>query len=80
MLFLARKHVCYWKSPERLNLGGILYTSFQRGRRCFSRKTEASSSFSNGTGESPCVPVYIKPSDARIIYAVAPAMGHNKVH
>lgn len=51
-----------------------------RGRRCFSKNTEASSSYANGTGENPYVPVNTKLSDARVIYAVAPAMGHNQVY
>ncbi|KAM5577808.1 histone deacetylase 14 [Rosa sericea] len=84
VLFLARQRFCNWKSPERLHLDaifatdGILYKNLRRGRGCFSKTTEASSSFSNGTEESPFIPVNTKPSDARIIYAVAPAMGHNQ--
>ncbi|XP_024178092.1 histone deacetylase 14 isoform X2 [Rosa chinensis] len=84
VLFLARQRFCNWRSPERLHLDaifatdGILYKNLRRGRGCFSKTTEASSSFSNGTGESPYILVNTKPSDARIIYAVAPAMGHNQ--
>lgn len=86
VLLLARKHFCSWKSHERFDLDaifardGVLYKSLGRGRRCFSKNTEASSSYANGTGENPYVPVNTKLSDARVIYAVAPAMGHNQVY
>ncbi|KAK9950124.1 hypothetical protein M0R45_005626 [Rubus argutus] len=84
VLLLARKRFCSWKSHERFDLDGIfardgvLYKSLGRGRRCFSKNTEASSSYANGTGENPYVPLNTKLSDARVIYAVAPAMGHNQ--
>lgn len=82
-LFLVRKHLCKWKSHSRFDLdakfvrGRILNKSW-RGRRCFSEKAETPISCSNGTGEDPFIPVNKKLSDARVIYAVAPAMGHNK--
>lgn len=84
VLLLARQRFCRWKSHERFDLDaifardGVLYKSLGRGRRCFSKNTEASSSYSNGTGENLYVPVNTKLSDARVIYAVAPAMGHNQ--
>ena len=86
VLLLARQRFCSWKNHERFDLDaifardGVLYKSLGRGRRCFPKDTEASSSYSNGTGENPYVPVNTKLSDARVIYAVAPAMGHNQVY
>lgn len=83
-LFLVRKHLCKWKNHSRFDLDEkfvrdrILNKSW-RGRRCFSEKAETPISCSNGTGEDPFIPVNKKLSDARVIYAVAPAMGHNKV-
>ncbi|XP_050141746.1 histone deacetylase 14, chloroplastic isoform X4 [Malus sylvestris] len=82
-LFLVRKHLCKWKSHSRFDLDAkfvrdrILNKSWRR-RRCFSEKAETPISCSNGTGEDPFIPVNKKLSDARVIYAVAPAMGHNK--
>lgn len=85
-LFLARQHLCKWKNHSRFDLEAkfvrnrILNKSLRSGRRCLSEKTEASISCSTGTGVDPLIPVNKKLSDARIIYAVAPAMGHNQVH
>lgn len=84
-LFLARQHLCKWKNHSRFDLEAkfvrnrILDKSLRRGRRCLSEKTEASISCSTGIGEDPLIPVK-KLSDASVIYAVAPAMGHNQVH
>lgn len=78
--------MCKWKNHSRFDLEAkfvrnkILNKSLRRGRRCLSEKTEASISCSTGTGEDPLIPVNKKLSDARVIYAVAPAMGHNQVH
>ncbi|PQP91789.1 histone deacetylase 14 isoform X1 [Prunus yedoensis var. nudiflora] len=83
-LFLARQHLCKWKNHSRFDLEAkfvrnrILNKSLRRGRRCLSEKREASISCSTGTGEDPLIPVNKKLSDARVIYAVAPAMGHNQ--
>ncbi|XP_048335126.1 histone deacetylase 14, chloroplastic isoform X2 [Ziziphus jujuba] len=83
-LFCVRKHLCQWRNYTRGNLDANFLSNknFQKGSRkgrgCFSKKRDASISCSNGTGQDLYVPANDKLIGARVIYAVAPAMGHNQ--
>jgi hypothetical protein len=54
--------------------------NWTRGRRYFSRSIGTSISCSNGIGNDPYIPSNEKVTNAKLIYAVAPAMGHNQVY
>uniref|UniRef100_A0A2N9J7K8 Histone deacetylase domain-containing protein n=1 Tax=Fagus sylvatica TaxID=28930 RepID=A0A2N9J7K8_FAGSY len=56
----------------------FLPKNFRRGRKCFSRSIGASISCSNGIGKDLYVASDERITNARVIYAVAPAMGHNQ--
>ncbi|OMP08590.1 Histone deacetylase superfamily, partial [Corchorus capsularis] len=84
VMFLVRNNVVKWKSHRRFSLNTALL-----GRGCFCKpsiarkkayskgiKTSVSCSYS--TEESNSLPSLKQLSDARVIYAVAPALGHNK--
>ena len=86
VLFFVRHHLYKWKSHIRIDMDGKFAggqfspKKLRGGRRCFSRSIGgASISCSNSMGKDPYVPSNEKITNARLIYAVAPAMGHNQV-
>nr|XP_023899914.1 histone deacetylase 14-like [Quercus suber] len=85
VLFFVRHHLYKWKSPIRIDVDGKFVggqfspKKLRSGRRCFSRSIGgASISCSNSMGKDLYVPSNEKITNARLIYAVAPAMGHNQ--
>ncbi|XP_050257242.1 histone deacetylase 14, chloroplastic-like isoform X1 [Quercus robur] len=85
VLFFVRHHLYKWKSHIRIDMDGKFAggqfspKKLRGGRRCFSRSIGgASISCSNSMGKDPYVPSNEKITNARLIYAVAPAMGHNQ--
>ena len=86
MLFFVRRHLYKWKSHNRNSMNGkpvgdqFFPKNFRRGRKCFSRSIGASISCSNGIGKDLYVASDERITNARVIYAVAPAMGHNQVY
>ncbi|KAG6660659.1 hypothetical protein CIPAW_03G120300 [Carya illinoinensis] len=82
-MFLVRHHLYKWKSHFRIDADGkfvedqFFPKNLRSGRR-FLRSIGASITCSNGIGKDPYIPSNEKISDARLIYAVAPAMGHNQ--
>ena len=86
VIFFVRHHLYKWKSHIRIDVDGKFVggqfspKKLRRGRRCFSRSIGgASISCSNSMGKDLYVPSNEKITNARLIYAVAPAMGHNQV-
>ena len=77
--------LCKW-NRTRVNLDGkflsneIFQKTLRRGRRCFSTKIVASIPSPSDIGKDPDVPADDKLVGSRLIYAVAPAMGHNQVY
>ncbi|KAF3440608.1 hypothetical protein FNV43_RR18892 [Rhamnella rubrinervis] len=75
--------LCKW-NHTRVSLDGKFLSNenfqktLRRGRRCFLTKIDASISSSNDMGKDPDVPAEDKLVGSRLIYAVAPAMGHNQ--
>ncbi|KAF5480579.1 hypothetical protein F2P56_001318 [Juglans regia] len=82
-MFLVRHHLYKWKSHFRIDADGkfvedqFFPKNLRSGRR-FLRSIGASITCSNGIGKDPYILSNEKISDARLIYAVAPAMGHNQ--
>lgn len=84
--FPVRCHLYKWKSHYRIDADGkflehqFFPKNLRRERRFYARSIGASITCSNDIGKDPYVLSNVKISDARLIYAVAPAMGHNQVY
>lgn len=78
-----RQHLCKWKShtwvhfDTRFLENRFLNKNLRSVRACISKRIDVCCS--NATGNDPCVTTEENLTDARVIYAVAPAMGHNQV-
>lgn len=85
-MFLVWRHLYKWKSLDRIDMDGKFFgdqfflKNLIRGRRHFSRSIGASISCSNGIGNDLYIPSNKEVTNAKLIYAVAPAMGHNQVY
>lgn len=83
-MFLVWRHLYKWKSLDRIDMDGKFFgdqfflKNLIRGRRHFSRSIGASISCSNGIGNDLYIPSNKEVTNAKLIYAVAPAMGHNQ--
>ncbi|XP_062148521.1 histone deacetylase 14, chloroplastic isoform X2 [Alnus glutinosa] len=83
-MFLMWHHLHKWKTHDRIDMYGkfcgdqFFLKNLTRGRRYFSRSIGTSISCSNGIGKDPYIPSNEKVTNAKLIYAVAPAMGHNQ--
>lgn len=85
-LLLVRRRLCGWKKIHTrfgLDVGPLRSTSYHKNLRngsgCFSKRRDITISCSAGVDKDSYVPSNEKLTDARVIYAVAPAMGHNRV-
>ncbi|XVF14817.1 hypothetical protein REPUB_Repub09cG0094100 [Reevesia pubescens] len=84
VMFLVRNRLLKWKHHNTFSLNtrlwghGRFYKHSISGRKCFSKKIETSVSCSYSTEKNDTLPSMKQLSDARVIYAVAPALGHNK--
>lgn len=85
-VFLVWRRLHKWKTHDRIDMDGKFFgdqfflKNLTRGKRCFSRSTGASISCSNSIGKDPYIPTNENVTNAKLIYAVAPAMGHNQVY
>ncbi|XP_010090829.2 histone deacetylase 14 [Morus notabilis] len=84
-LLLVRRRLCGWKKIHTrfgLVVGPLRSTCYHKNLRngsgCFSKRRDISISCSAGVDKDSYVPSNEKPTDSRVIYAVAPAMGHNQ--
>ncbi|XP_059432791.1 histone deacetylase 14, chloroplastic isoform X2 [Corylus avellana] len=83
-MFLVWRRLHKWKTHDRIDMDGKFFgdqfflKNLTRGKRCFSRRTGASISCSNSIGKDPFIPSNENVTNAKLIYAVAPAMGHNQ--
>ncbi|MFQ6647534.1 hypothetical protein Gotur_021320 [Gossypium turneri] len=83
MMFLVRNQVQQWKNYCRFSVNTMLsghrfYKHLLSGRKCVSKNTKTSVSCSYSTEQNDTLPSIKQLSDARVIYAVAAALGHNK--
>nr|KJB75253.1 hypothetical protein B456_012G036200 [Gossypium raimondii]KJB75256.1 hypothetical protein B456_012G036200 [Gossypium raimondii] len=83
MVFLVRNQVQQWKNHCRFSANTMLsehrfYKHLLSGRKCVSKNTKTSVSCSYSTEQNDTLPSINQLSDARVIYAVAAALGHNK--
>ncbi|KAA3464481.1 histone deacetylase 14-like [Gossypium australe] len=83
MMFLVRNQVQQWKNHCRFSVNTMLsghrfYKHLLSGRKCVSKNTKTSVSCSYSTEQNDTLPSIKQLSDARVIYAVAAALGHNK--
>lgn len=84
-LLLVRRGLCKWKNHTRFNfdVGSLRSTFFHKnlrsGSRCFATRRDLSISCSAGNDKDSYEPADEKLTNAKVIYAVAPAMGHNQV-
>ncbi|XP_022774749.1 histone deacetylase 14-like isoform X2 [Durio zibethinus] len=84
VMFLVRNHELKWKNHNRFSLNtkllgdGHFCKHSISGRKCFSKNIRSSVSCSYSTEKNDTLPSVKQLSDARVIYAVAPALGHTK--
>ncbi|PPD70068.1 hypothetical protein GOBAR_DD33054 [Gossypium barbadense] len=83
MVFLVRNQVQQRKNHCRFSANTMLsehrfYKHLLSGRKCVSKNTKTSVSCSYSTEQNDTLPSINQLSDARVIYAVAAALGHNK--
>ncbi|XWS33142.1 hypothetical protein CRYUN_Cryun22dG0053300 [Craigia yunnanensis] len=83
-IFLLRNHVLKWKNHNRFTLNtkpsghGRFCKHSKSGKKCFSKNIKTSVSCSYSTAKNDTFPSIKQLTDVRVIYAVAPALGHNK--
>ncbi|XP_039058867.1 histone deacetylase 14 [Hibiscus syriacus] len=83
MVFLVRSRVQQWKNQCRFSASTMLsghrfYRYSVSRRKCVSKSTKSSVSCSYSTEKNDALPSLKQLSDAKVIYAAAPALGHNK--
>ncbi|XP_022773809.1 histone deacetylase 14-like isoform X2 [Durio zibethinus] len=84
VMFLVRNHELKWKNHNRFSLNTKLLGDGRfckhsiSGRKCFSKNIRSSVTCSYSTEKNDTLPSVKQLSDARVIYAVAPALGHTK--
>ncbi|KAJ7945227.1 Histone deacetylase [Quillaja saponaria] len=84
VLFVVGQHLSKWKTNNRTELqtrffgNRFFHKNLRRGRRCFSKSIRTCFSCTNGIRNDSYIPSYEKLTEARVIYSVAPAMGHNQ--
>ncbi|KAL7255231.1 hypothetical protein ACSBR1_009402 [Camellia fascicularis] len=83
LFFLAQNHIRKWKNHPRFGsdakiMGHGCILKHMRPRRYSSKNFGASISCSTGVKEDSFVPPPTQLADAKVIYSVAPAMGHNQ--
>ena len=85
MFFLVQNHIHKWKNHPRFGsyakLDSRCILEHIRSRRRYSSNTYgASISCSTGAAKDFYLPSDTQLADAKVIYSVAPAMGHNQVY
>ncbi|XVF58800.1 hypothetical protein PTKIN_Ptkin07bG0095500 [Pterospermum kingtungense] len=84
VMFLVRNHVLKWKNHNRFTPNttpwghGRFCKRLISGKKCFSKNIKTSVACSYSTEKDDTLPSIKQLTDARVIYAVAPALGHNK--
>ena len=84
-MLLVRRHLCNWKNHIRFGLdakhfrNSFVNKNLRSGIRVFVKRNDISISCSASNGKELFIHGNEKLKDARVIYAVAPAMGHNQV-
>ncbi|GMI86687.1 histone deacetylase 14 [Hibiscus trionum] len=83
MMFLVRSQVQQWKNHCRFSVSSMVsghrfYKHSVSGKKCVSRNTKSLVYCSYSTEKNDSLPSLKQLSDARVIYAAAPALGHNK--
>ncbi|XP_059649709.1 histone deacetylase 14, chloroplastic isoform X2 [Cornus florida] len=81
VLFLVRRHIIKWKSHHRFGSDSgnqNICEHLRSGKRYSSKSIRTSICCSNDAGKGPYVPSITQVTDAKVIYSVAPAKGHNQ--
>ncbi|KAL5555441.1 hypothetical protein UlMin_037677 [Ulmus minor] len=85
LLYSVRQHLFKCRNHRKFHWDSELFRNTvsqmisRRKNRCFAKKRDILiTCLSTGTGENSYIPANEKLADARVIYAVAPAMGHNQ--
>ncbi|KAE8706861.1 Histone deacetylase 14 [Hibiscus syriacus] len=83
MMFLVRSQIQQWKNQCGFSVSTMLsghrfYKHSVSRRKCVSKSTKSLVSCSYSIEKNDTLPSLKQLSDARVIYAAAPALGHNK--
>lgn len=84
LMFLVRNHVVKWKNHNRFTFDttpsghGRFCKHSISGKKCFLKNIKTSVACSYSSEKNDTLPSVKELTDARVIYAVAPALGHNK--